>query len=46
LPAGLRSLAVEPAAPFPVRISSALRDLAEAVGGPLGGAVVGEERLG
>jgi nicotinate phosphoribosyltransferase len=46
LPAGLRSLAVEPAAPFPVRISSALRDLAEAVGGPLGGGVVGEERLG
>jgi hypothetical protein len=46
LPSGLRSLAVAPATPFPVRISPALRDLAEAVGGPLGGAVVGEERLG
>ena len=46
LPPDLRSLAVAPATPFPVRISSALRGLAEAVGGPLGGAVVGEERLG
>jgi nicotinate phosphoribosyltransferase len=46
LPRALRSLAVEPAEPFPVRISPALRDLAVAVGGPLGGAVVGEERLG
>jgi nicotinate phosphoribosyltransferase len=46
LPEPLRSLAVEPAEPFPVHISPGLRELAEAVGGPLGGSVVGEERLG
>jgi hypothetical protein len=46
LPAWLRSLAPEAAAPFPVELSPALVALAEAVGGPLGRPVVGEERLG
>ena len=46
LPAPLRELAAEPAPPFPVGLTPALRDLAEAVGGPLGRPVVGEERLG
>jgi nicotinate phosphoribosyltransferase len=46
LPAPLRELAAEPAAPFPVGLTPALGDLAEAVGGPLGRPVVGEERLG
>jgi nicotinate phosphoribosyltransferase len=46
LPAWLRSLAPEAAAPFPVELSPALAALAEAVGGPLGRPVVGEERLG
>ena len=46
LPPFLRSLEVEPVPPFPVALSPALHDLAEAVGGPLGTPVVGEERLG
>jgi nicotinate phosphoribosyltransferase len=46
LPTALRSLAVEPGVHFPVRVSAALRDLAVSIGGPLGGAVVVEERLG
>jgi nicotinate phosphoribosyltransferase len=46
LPPVLRSLAAERVPPFPVGLSAGLRDLAEAVGGPLGGGVVGEERLG
>ncbi len=46
LPPSLRALDVEPAPPFPVGLSPALHDLAEAVGGSLGTPVVGEERLG
>jgi nicotinate phosphoribosyltransferase len=46
LPPWLRSLAVEPVPPYPVALTPALHALAEAVGGPLGPGMVGEERLG
>jgi nicotinate phosphoribosyltransferase len=46
LPPTLRSLSPEPAPPFPVALSPALLALAEAVGGPVGRPVVGEERHG
>jgi nicotinate phosphoribosyltransferase len=46
LPPELRSLAAEPAPPFPVELAPGLHALAEAVGGPLDRPVVGEERHG
>jgi hypothetical protein len=46
LPPRLRSLEVEPVPPFPVELAPGLHALAEAVGGPLGRPVVGEERHG
>jgi nicotinate phosphoribosyltransferase len=46
LPPSLRSLDVGPAPPFPVELGPELHALAEAVGGPLGAPVVGEERHG
>jgi nicotinate phosphoribosyltransferase len=46
LPPVLRGLAPETVPPFPVGLTPGLRALAEAVGGPLGRPVVGEERLG
>jgi nicotinate phosphoribosyltransferase len=46
LPPELRSLAVEAVPPFPVELTPGLLALAEVVGGPLGGAEVGEERIG
>lgn len=46
LPSALRGLDAEPVPPYPVGLSPGLRSLAEAVSGPLGRSVVGEERHG